>query len=58
MAVNDGVRIRNPFRKWWIENDLTSVDQVAGHVIDYEGITLVIVKGAGHLTAIDRPRAM
>mgnify|MGYP004747835863 CR=1 FL=1 len=37
---------------------VTKVDQVAGHVMDYDGMTLAIVRGAGHTAAIKRPREM
>ncbi|KAL7104758.1 hypothetical protein ACP275_07G002600 [Erythranthe tilingii] len=44
-----GLTIKKPWTSWFYNN------QVAGRVVEYQGLTLVTIRGAGHLVPLNKP---
>ncbi|CAO2838122.1 unnamed protein product [Amaranthus hypochondriacus] len=44
-----GLRIKTPWRSWYHQH------QVGGRLVEYEGLTLVTIRGAGHLVPLNKP---
>ncbi|XP_062178132.1 serine carboxypeptidase-like 33 isoform X2 [Alnus glutinosa] len=44
-----GLSLKSPWRSWYHHS------QVGGRIVEYEGVTLVTVKGAGHLVPLNKP---
>ncbi|KAL2921053.1 Serine carboxypeptidase-like 33 [Bienertia sinuspersici] len=44
-----GLPIKTPWRSWYHQH------QVGGRLVEYEGLTLVTVRGAGHLVPLNKP---
>lgn len=44
-----GLPIKTPWRSWYHQR------QVGGRLVEYEGLTLVTVRGAGHLVPLNKP---
>ncbi|GMP57178.1 hypothetical protein CsSME_00021368 [Camellia sinensis var. sinensis] len=44
-----GLPLKSPWRSWYHNH------QVGGRIVEYEGLTYVTVRGAGHLVPLDKP---
>ncbi|XP_061357031.1 serine carboxypeptidase-like 26 [Gastrolobium bilobum] len=44
-----GLPLKSSWRSWYHD------DQVGGRIVEYEGVTYVTVRGAGHLVALNKP---
>lgn len=44
------------WRPWYTAVDTDSERQVAGYVVEYEGLTYATVKGAGHMVPQNKPK--
>ncbi|TYH01786.1 hypothetical protein ES288_A09G087500v1 [Gossypium darwinii] len=44
-----GLPVKSPWRSWFHNK------QVGGRIVEYEGLTLVTVRGAGHLVPLNKP---
>lgn len=44
-----GLPVKTPWRSWYHQH------QVGGRLVEYEGLTLVTVRGAGHLVPLNKP---
>ncbi|XP_020230241.1 serine carboxypeptidase-like 33 [Cajanus cajan] len=44
-----GLRLKSSWRTWYHHN------QVGGRIVEYEGLTYVTVRGAGHLVPLNKP---
>ncbi|GMY27975.1 serine carboxypeptidase-like 33 [Fagus crenata] len=44
-----GLSLKSPWRSWYHNH------QVGGRLVEYEGLTFVTVRGAGHLVPLDKP---
>lgn len=44
-----GLSLKSPWRSWYHHS------QVGGRIVEYEGVTFVTVKGAGHLVPLNKP---
>ncbi|XAR56963.1 Carboxypeptidase D [Bertholletia excelsa] len=44
-----GLPLKSPWRTWYHDH------QVGGRIVEYEGLTLVTVRGAGHLVPLNKP---
>ncbi|XP_073120573.1 serine carboxypeptidase-like 26 [Henckelia pumila] len=45
-----GLPLKTPWTSWFHEH------QVAGRIVEYEGLTFVTIRGAGHLVPLNKPR--
>lgn len=52
------VPIRKNWREWWIPGRHKGEDQVGGFIWELEGLTAVLVKGAGFKATFDQPVSM
>ncbi|MBA0615125.1 hypothetical protein Golax_011857 [Gossypium laxum] len=46
-----GLPVKSPWRSCWEIEKF----QVGGRIVEYEGLTLVTVRGAGHLVPLNKP---
>ncbi|KAI9074307.1 hypothetical protein K1719_043730 [Acacia pycnantha] len=44
-----GLPVKSSWRTWYHDN------QVGGRIVEYEGLTFVTIRGAGHLVPLDKP---
>uniref|UniRef100_A0A5B7A0X4 Putative serine carboxypeptidase S10 family protein n=1 Tax=Davidia involucrata TaxID=16924 RepID=A0A5B7A0X4_DAVIN len=44
-----GLPLKSPWRSWYHDH------QVGGRIVEYEGLTFVTVRGAGHLVPLNKP---
>ncbi|XP_057420969.1 serine carboxypeptidase-like 26 [Lotus japonicus] len=45
-----GLPLKSSWRSWYLDN------QVGGRIVEYEGLTYVTVRGAGHLVPLNKPK--